>query len=205
MQEFKQTLDTKNKRTGLIILSIVVAMIGLAFASVPLYEQFCKITGFGGKAIITEAPVDMKIGKRQIRVKFNTDVSPNLSWDFKPDQKMVDIKTGQQALISFSAMNNGNTPQAGTAVFNVTPLKAGIYFKKTQCFCFDYQMISPNKTAHFPVTFYIDPAFETDKNMEDVEVITLSYSFFKADSAELEKAIEAFYNEGGADLKSIPR
>ncbi len=200
----QQSLQNKNKRTGLIVLCVVVGMVGMAFAAVPLYEKFCQITGFGGRAMLAE-PSTMVIKDREVSVRFNADVDGNLDWNFKPDQRSVKVAAGQQALISYTAQNDSSTPLAGTAVFNVTPVKAGVYFKKTQCFCFDYQMIAPGKSAHFPVTFYIDPAFASDPNMEDVSVITLSYTFFKADSAELEQAMEAFYNSGAEDVKALPR
>jgi len=185
----------KNTKTLLSILCIVTAMIGLAFASVPLYDAFCRITGVGGTTQISEsAPAEDEILDRKITVKFNGDTNRNINWVFKPDKRSVSVKVGQQGFISFNARNRDRQPVAGTAVYNVTPLKAGKYFHKTQCFCFDRQLLQPGQAMDMPVVFYIDPAIAEDRNMDDVETITLSYSFFAADSDELDAALEAFYN-----------
>lgn len=205
MTQSDDDLIRKNQRTGLIVMAVVVGMIGLAFASVPLYKMFCQITGFGGQASMIAEPSSGIVPGRKIKVVFNADINNNLDWSFTPDQRDVEVNIGQQALISYTAKNLSNEATAGTAVFNVTPLKAGIYFKKTQCFCFDYQLINAGKTAHFPVMFYLDPKFAEDPNMEDVSTVTLSYTFFKADSAELEQAMEAFYNSPTQDVKALPR
>ena len=108
-------------------------------------------------------------------------------------------------IVSFTATNNSDKPVAGTSLFNVLPEVGGKYFEKTQCFCFDYQMIGPGETAHFPVVFYIDPAFAKDREAESIKSVTLSYTFFKADSPELERALEAFYNDGKSANKAVPR
>ena len=185
----------KNTKTLIAVLSIVAAMIGLAFASVPLYDVFCRVTGFGGTTqISTSAPAQDEILDREITVYFNTDINKNLNWTFKAEQGKVTLPIGAQKLINFVAENKDNKPVAGTAVYNVTPPKAGKYFHKTQCFCFDYQLLQPNQTMDMPVVFYIDPSIAEDENMNDVRTITLSYSFFKADSKALEDAMEAFYN-----------
>lgn len=185
----------KNTKTLLIILGVVALMIGLAFASVPLYSAFCRITGFAGTTQVSNAaPSDDQILDRKITVKFNSDTNRNLNWSFKPQKRSVSVNVGQQGFISFKAKNRDSTPVTGTAVYNVTPLKAGKYFQKTQCFCFDRQQLNPKQTMDMPVVFYIDPAIAEDRNMDDVQTITLSYSFFKSDSKALDDAIEQFYN-----------
>jgi cytochrome c oxidase assembly protein subunit 11 len=181
-------IHDKNTKTLLTVFGIVFAMIGLAFASVPLYDLFCRVTGFGGTTQVAAANPG-KILDREMTVQFTTSVNQKLPWDFEAEQSRVKLNVGQDALINFTAQNYSNTPVAGTAIYNVTPLKAGKYFIKTQCFCFDYQMLKSNEKTNFPVVFYIDPAIHDDPNLEDVEVITLSYSFFKADSQELAEAI----------------
>ncbi len=196
-------LNKKNRRTGYIVLGLVLGMSVLTASSVELYKLYCKMTGFGGKAEqSTTAKTDL-ILDREIKVRFNTDVSANLPWQFKSDQEPVTVKLGQEAAISFSATNLGAQGFAGTALYNVDPPAAGVYFHKTQCFCFDYQLIAPQKEAHFPVVFYIDPALDQDPQLKDLKSITLSYSFFKADSPELERALEDFYNSGNSGTTSV--
>lgn len=192
----------KNRRTGMIVLGLVVGMLALTASSVELYKLYCRITGFGGQAEQAEENSGI-ILDRQMKIRFNTDVNDNLPWAFKSDQEPLTLKLGQEAAISFSATNSGTTGFAGTAIYNVDPPAAGKYFHKTQCFCFDYQLIAPKETAHFPVIFYVDPALDKDPQLKDLKSITLSYSFFKADSPELEKALEDFYNSGNSGTTSI--
>jgi cytochrome c oxidase assembly protein subunit 11 len=195
-------INQKNRRTGLFVLGIVVGMIALTASSVKLYELYCRMTGFGGQAFQAEDKPDIVLN-REVKIRFNTDVNSNLPWDFKADQAPVTVKLGQEAAISYSALNEGKMAAAGTAIYNVDPPAAGKYFHKTQCFCFDYQLIAPNETAHFPVVFYVDPALDKDPQLKDLKSITLSYSFFKADSPELEKALEDFYNNGNSGTSSV--
>ena len=197
-------LNKKNRRTGYIILALVLGMLALTASSVELYRLYCKMTGFGGQAERSETKTTDLILDRQIKIRFNTDVSDNLPWDFRSDQAPLSLKLGQEAAISFSAKNLGDQPFAGTAIYNVDPPAAGVFFHKTQCFCFDYQLIGPGKEAHFPVIFYIDPSLDKNPQLKDLQSITLSYRFFKADSPELEKALEDFYdaqNSGTLSLK----
>ena len=178
-----------------MVLGIVFSMTILAFASVPLYDLFCRTTGFGGTTQISDnAPNADQILNKKITVHFNGDTARNLPWGFQPETRKITLKIGQQGLINFKAKNKGNTATTGTAVYNVTPAKAGKYFQKTQCFCFDEQTLSPQQEMNMPVTFYIDPTIAQDRNMDDVSTITLSYSFFPSRSNELEDALEAFYN-----------
>ena len=140
------------------------------------------------------APSSDQILDRKITIHFNSDTNRNLNWSFKPEKRKVKLNVGQQGLISFKAKNQDRQPTVGTAVYNVTPAKAGKYFHKTQCFCFDRQTLTPGQEMNMPVVFYIDPSIAEDRSMNDVKTITLSYSFFKADSKELDQALEAFYN-----------
>lgn len=184
----------KNARMGLMVLGVVLGMAGLAYASVPLYNLFCRVTGYGGTTQVSEALPD-HILNRTVIVKFNTDTAPNMLWDFKPEQREITVKLGQKGLASFYAHNRTSSPSTGTALYNVTPLKVGKYFHKIQCFCFGEQTLEPGQSVSMPVLFYVDPAMNEDRNLDDVEVITLSYSFFNAQSKELEEATEAFYNQ----------
>lgn len=185
----------KNTKTLLLVLAAVFLMIGLAFASVPLYDLFCRTTGFGGTTQVSETvPTEDQILDRKITIHFNGDTNRGLNWKFWPEQRKVTLNVGAQGFINFKAKNSGNTPTVGTAVYNVTPAKAGKYFHKTQCFCFDRQMLTPGQEMDMPVVFYVDPSIAQDKSLDDVKTITLSYSFFVADSKALDDALEEFYN-----------
>lgn len=189
-------LAARNRRLGLIVLGVVAGMVALSFAAVPFYNLFCRVTGFGGttQTAITAPAQGEIVTARTMTVRLNTDVSPRLPWAFAPDIRSVALHPGQEALVSFSALNKSDKPVTGTAVYNVTPVRAGKYFFKTQCFCFDRQTLNPGEEVHMPVSFFIDPDMMTDPDMADVTDITLSYTFFVSDSQELEKASEDFYN-----------
>lgn len=188
---------SRNHKTLLLVFGAVLFMVGLTAVSVPLYNLFCRATGYGGTTQRVEANAG-PILERRITVRFNADVGRGLPWVFRPEIKDVTVNVGQDALISFVAQNRSDRPVTGTALFNVTPAKAGRYFNKTQCFCFDEQVLDPGQEAHFPVSFFIDPDIAQDPNMDDVKTITLSYTFFKAQSPELERGIEKFYNDESA-------
>lgn len=182
----------KNNKSLVAILCVVVTMGALAYASVPLYNLFCRVTGYGGTTQVGGVPD--RVLDRTVTVKFNADVSRNFPWTFKPDEHQTVVKIGQQKLIAYHALNKAANPVAGTAIYNVTPPKAGKYFHKTQCFCFDRQVLKPGEDMQMPVVFFIDPKMAEDRDMDDVTTITLSYTFFPADSKELDDALEAFYN-----------
>ena len=169
----------KNKRVGLICGGIVAGMIGLAYASVPLYDVFCKVTGFGG----TTQRAEIAPGKqsdRTITVRFNADISDSLNWRFKSVSREITVKLGEEKLAFFEATNMGAKASMGTAIFNVTPQKVGGYFSKVQCFCFEEQVLQPGQTMDFPVSFFIDPEIVDERNLDDVKTVTLSYTFFPA-------------------------
>ena len=196
-------LTRKNARTGLIVLAVVIGMIGLSFASVPLYRLFCQVTGFGGTTMVSK-DLPGTILDRTITIHFNADVSRSMPWTFKPEQRSVEVKLGERGLTAFMAYNKADVPVTGTAIYNVTPLKAGKYFHKIQCFCFDAQTLQPGERVDMPVVFFVDPALNDDPNLSDVKTITLSYSFFPADSKELEEAMQAFYNSEEFAKKPAP-
>lgn len=178
-----------------MVLLIVVMMTGLAFASVPLYRLFCQVTGFGGTTMMAASLPDRELD-RKVTVRFDANTSRNINWYFKPEKQTEEVRLGQQGLITFVARNRSKLPSVGTALFNVTPLKAGKYFQKTQCFCFDEQLLKPGEEMMMPVVFFVDPKMDEDPEMQDVDHITLSYTFFPASSEELDKALEEFYNAG---------
>lgn len=184
-------LQTKNKKILFGVIGVVVVMIALSFASVPLYSLFCKATGLDGTVTRADA-LPSTIDKREITVLFDARVDSGLPWDFRPEQRKVTVKIGQQGLIAFKADNISAQKTVGTAVYNVTPEKVAKYFHKTQCFCFAEQLLNGGETAHFPVVFFIDPAILKDEEMDDVTDITLSYTFFAANSKALDRAISTY-------------
>lgn len=185
-------LNHRNRRIMLSAVIFVVAMIGVSFAAVPLYRAFCKATGLGGTPQrATSAPTQMPATTRKIQIRFDAMTDAALPWDFRPEQITMDVLIGQNALTNFIARNTSKQKTTGVALYNVNPPKVGKYFVKTQCFCFDNQSLAPGQTAHMPVMFYVDPKMLTDDNMKDVQEITLSYRFYPAGSASLEKAIDS--------------
>lgn len=188
-------LIAKNRRMGFIVMGIVVFMVGLSFAAVPLYDLFCRVTGFGGTTQVSQALPDQVL-ERKVIIKFNANTSRDMPWQFKPLEREIEVQLGQRGLTSYESYNPTSLPVTGTAIYNVTPLKAGKYFHKIQCFCFDEQLLNPHQRMDMPVMFYVDPAMNDDPNLDDVEVITLSYTFFKTESKALEEALDKFYNDG---------
>lgn len=169
--------NEKNRKLAGSMAALVIGMAMLTYASVPLYDLFCKVTGYGGTTQrATNAPD--KIYDRIVTVRFNADIDPNLAWNFKPDQIEMKVRVGENHLAFYSAQNMTQLPVKGTSVYNVTPHKAGIYFNKIQCFCFNEQLLNAGEKATFPVSFFIDPEFMKDPNMQNVDTITLSYTFF---------------------------
>ena len=169
----------RNGAIVLLLVSVVAGMVGLSFASVPLYRMFCQATGLGGttKRAVT-APT--KAAEAVVTVRFDAETAPDLDWEFRPLQSMVTVHPGEQRQIFFRAVNRTAEPMTGSATYNVTPAKAGIYFDKLQCFCFSEQHLAAGERADMPVVFFVDPDILTDPNTSDVRTITLSYTMFRA-------------------------
>ena len=171
-------LSHKRKRMMLVVLGgVACGMVGRSFAAVPLYDLFCSVTGFGGTTQTADA-APAEVGNRVMAVQFNSDVSNDVPWRFKPSQREVELRVGEVGLAFYTAINESNNTILGSATFNVTPPKAGIYFSKIDCFCFEEQVLRPGESAELPVTFFIDPDIVNDRDMDDVTTITLSYTFF---------------------------
>lgn len=169
-------LRVRNRRILVATLGVVVAMIGLSYAAVPLYDLFCRVTGYGGTTQIAAAPSET-MRDRVMKIRF--DASANgIPWNFQPVQREIAIRVGENAIAFYRAENLSAKPVTGTASFNVTPLKAGLYFDKIDCFCFSEQRLEPGQVMDMPVSFYVDPAIADDPNLDDVKTITLSYTFF---------------------------
>jgi cytochrome c oxidase assembly protein subunit 11 len=170
----------KSKKKLLIMLiSISLLMLAFSFASVPLYNIFCKATGYAGTIKRVQLFDDQKVGNRIIKVRFNSDISHNLNWQFAPYHREVSTKTGENALAFYTVQNLNNFESSGIAVYNVTPHKAAKYFNKIACFCFEKQTLKPMERIIMPVSFFIDSDIENDKEMNDIKTLTLSYTFFR--------------------------
>lgn len=167
-------------KTLLITLGIMFFMAALTAASVPLYQMFCQVTGIGGTTQTAEYAPDV-ILDREITVLFNSDINGDLPWKFKPVQRRVKVKIGEEALIFYKAVNESDKPVTGVATFNVTPFKTAYYFNKIECFCFTEQTLMPGEEVDMAVSFYIDPEFVEDENVDEIKELTLSYTFFPSD------------------------
>jgi cytochrome c oxidase assembly protein subunit 11 len=181
----------RNGRTAFWLAGVLVAMIGLTAASVPLYRLFCQVTGFGGTTQRADAAPGA-VGSETVTVRFNADSMQQLGWEFQPVERAVSLRVGEPALAYYRAHNLTARNSTGTATFNVTPLDAGQYFVKIDCFCFTEQMLAPGETVDMPVQFYIDPAILDDPDFNQLRTITLSYTFFPVtpdgDAAQLSEA-----------------
>ncbi|WP_114860632.1 cytochrome c oxidase assembly protein [Azospirillum brasilense] len=177
--ESDKGLRRKNRLFMAGLFGLVFGMVGLAYASVPLYALFCQVTGFGGTTQRADAAPVQQVD-RVIKVRFNADVNQSLPWRFKPEQKELTVKLGEMGLAAYQAANRVDRATVGTALYNVTPDKVGKYFNKIECFCFTEQVLEPGQSVDMPVAFFVDPALADDPAMEDVTTITLSYTFFRA-------------------------
>ncbi len=182
----------RNQRTSHMLALTAVAMLALGFASKPLYDTFCKITGYGGTTRTAETNTS-EILDRVVTVAFDANVSGGLPWDFKPDVRSVDVNVGRSNLAYYTVTNTSNRPVTGTATFNVTPIKAAPFFIKTECFCFTEQTLKAGETMSFPVLFHIDSQIAEYKRMDDVKQVTLSYTFFETEpsSADVQSAAQS--------------
>ncbi|MAF28997.1 MAG: cytochrome c oxidase assembly protein [Croceicoccus sp.] len=173
----------QNTRTGLIFLGVALAMLALGYAAVPLYRMFCQVTGIDGttqRASAAQASAVQATGQR-ISVRFDGNVANGLPWTFRPMQTTSNVVIGEKALAKYEARNNAARDITGTAVFNVSPVQAGKYFTKIECFCFTEQTLKPGQDVEMPVIYYVDPAILEDPDTKDIEQITLSYSFYESE------------------------
>lgn len=181
MQRTPSTPDTtKNRRVALISAAVVVGMVGLAYASVPLYRLFCQVTGFGGTTQRAEAAPEKTVDRR-MTILFDANTAGSLPWTFEPVQRSLDVKVGEENFAYYRATNNSDHAITGSAVFNVTPDTTGAYFNKIECFCFTQQTLKPGQTVEMPVSFFIDPAIVDDRGLDKINTITLSYTFYPSD------------------------
>ncbi len=170
---------TRNDTVLISCIAGVAAMVGLSYAAVPLYYAFCRATGYGGTPNRADRAPG-RVGERTFTVRFDTNVDPMLPWSFEPEARTVKVHVGENKLVFFRATNNSGVNVTGHAAFNVEPENAAVYFTKIQCFCFTQQTLAPGETVEMPVSFFIDPKIMKDQNDDNVEEITLSYTFYPA-------------------------
>ena len=167
-----------NRRILAILAIVVMLMVGLAYASVPLYQLFCQVTGYGGTTQVTDTAADAVVPNHPIKVRLDANTNPALNWRFEAVDAPLTLNPGEEVVINYRATNLGDTASTGTSTYNVTPVKAGPHFMKIDCFCFIEQTLQPGESVLMPVRFYIDPEIVADSNTVDVDEIILSYTFF---------------------------
>ena len=169
----------QNARLAWTMVAIVGGMLGLAYAAVPLYEAFCKATGFAGTPLVAKEG-ERPVINRTVEVRFDSNTDANLPWRFQPVERSVKVHLGEEKLVFFRATNVSQRPIVGTATYNVTPEWTAGWFNKIQCFCFNEQLLQPGQSVDMPVLFFVDADMDKDRRYNDVRTITLSYSFFEA-------------------------
>ncbi len=199
--ENTMTSGMSNGRVVGMCVGLALGMGGLAYASVPLYELFCQVTGYGGttQQVDADAADGVAIIDRDINVRFDANTASVLNWEFAPQEREVTIKMGEKMVINYLAKNLSKEPIVGMASFNVTPQAAGVFFNKIECFCFTDTYIEPGDTLEMPVVFYVDPEMDQEKAMKALKTITLSYTFYESETTpqealkdiQEERAIEA--------------
>jgi cytochrome c oxidase assembly protein subunit 11 len=171
---------TRTRRDIIVAAScgvFVAAMVGMAYASVPFYDWFCRATGFGGKPQIATSGPQGTSG-RTVTVRFDGNVTGGLPWRFEPEQNAIQVKLGEVVTVNYVATNQSARETVGLAAYNVAPGTTGSYFQKINCFCFTEQRLGPGEKREMPVVFYVDPALAKDAELDDLNTITLSYSFY---------------------------
>lgn len=170
----------RNKRVAVAGVALAAGMVGLAFASVPLYQLFCQITGYGGTTqVAAESPKG--VIARQMTVRFDSNVSKDLAWTVTPAASITD-SIGHVDTVNYVATNYSDKPITGMAIFNVSPEKAGVYFNKIECFCFTEQTLQPGETVDMPIVFFVDPELDQNRELDTIKEITLSYTFYASDN-----------------------
>ncbi|WP_299209018.1 cytochrome c oxidase assembly protein [uncultured Tateyamaria sp.] len=177
------------QKTVFQTLGLVVFMGGLAWASVPFYDWFCRVTGFGGTPGVSEVASE-EILDQTIKVRFDASLERNMPWQFTPEVREMELRIGETGLAFYEAYNPTDKPVAGSASYNVAPYEAGGFFSKIDCFCFEEQVLQPGERVMMPVTFYVDPEIVTDRDAKYVHTITLSYTFYQIDLPEGFAALE---------------
>ena len=185
---------SRHNLVALSLVGLVAGMVGLSFASVPLYRMFCQVTGYGGQPQRADKAPGQVLD-RTVRVRFDGNVDHALPWTFAPVQQTMDVKIGETALAFFKATNQASAPVSGTAIFNVAPELAGRYFTKIECFCFKQQTLAAGQSVEMPVTFFVDPKIVDDEDTKGMSEITLSYTFYRSNK-DADKAASTSGGDG---------
>jgi cytochrome c oxidase assembly protein subunit 11 len=178
-QDRQALLARRNRRTAAAAFGVVAGMVGLSFAAVPLYDLFCRVTGYNGTPMIGTRAPDQP-GEAVVTIRFNANTQPNLPWRFEPAQPAVQLRVGEEAVGFYRARNLSSAPATGVSTYNVTPEVVGRYFHKTACFCFEEQTLTPGQEVDMPLAFWVDPRIATDPNTRGIRTITVSYTFFRS-------------------------
>ncbi len=187
----------RNARLAWTMAAVVAGMLGLAYAAVPLYEAFCRATGFAGTPLVAQSD-DRPVIARTVTVRFDTNVDPNMPWRFEPVERSVKVHLGEEKLVYFRATNLSQRPIVGSANYNVTPERTAAWFDKVQCFCFTEQLLKPGQSVDMPVVFFVDPDMNKDRRYDDINTITLSYTFHEATTERAKTLLSgAAANESG--------
>ena len=178
-----QTAQDKNRRTMRLVVIVPLLMLCLGFASKPLYDTFCRVTGYGGTTKEVTSKSDRELD-RVVTIRFDANIQSELSWSFKPETSKMDVRLGQNAIAFYTATNSTDSPLVGTASYNVSPVKAAQFFSKVECFCYSQQRLEAGEEVRMPVLFYVDPDMADDPRYDDITDITLSYTFHKVDNPD---------------------
>jgi cytochrome c oxidase assembly protein subunit 11 len=191
--EREALLARRIRNTGAACLGLAAVMVGAAYASVPLYNLFCRVTGYDGTPLVgTTAPTEVL--ERTVIVRFDTNVASGLDWSFVSETPQIEAKIGETITTFFRVRNDGRRASTGIASYNVQPGQAGAYFVKLKCFCFDDQTLKPGEAMDFPVVFYVDPAIKADTTLDGLSTITLSYTYFTSRNGQ---PVETVSRESG--------
>ena len=177
----------KNTITPLVLAGIFLLMLGLSFAAVPLYDLFCRVTGFGGTTQVAKEAPKIVLDKI-VNVRLDTNVNSELDWSFEVNEKTLDVKPGKVYKIKFNVVNLSNEDSSAVASYNVSPSSFGQYFNKLGCFCFEKQTLKPGEKASYDLVFYLDPELVNDPKTKNIEDVTMSYTFFSSDYYKVEKS-----------------
>ncbi len=183
-----------NRKTVMMLTGVGLSMLALGFASKPLYDTFCRVTGYGGTPKIADDNLS-EILDRKVQVSFDANVT-DLPWEFQPEQRAMTVQLGQTGLAYYKVKNTSDKAVVGTATFNVTPIKAAPFFIKTECFCFTEQRVEPGQEISMPVLYFVDPQLDDDERLKDVKDITLSYTFFEVENPTDAQAISSVKPKG---------
>lgn len=188
---------SSNRRIVIACSVFTLSMLGMSFAAVPLYDLFCRVTGYGGTTQRVEQMSDTVLD-RTVKVRFDANTANGLGWNFRPVQREVELRIGETIEVAYEAINTGTVPSTGQATFNVTPQSAGAYFNKVQCFCFTETELQPGESMRMPVVFFVDPEIVNSEMGDKINTITLSYTFFPHESSKPVAAVSGMKDKSGS-------